>query len=86
MEGLGRIFQKNDESGDIYGLCLYGAYFPISHQKFVDNVILFGLPTWIEVKRMGRILHFFMQASVTVVNTNKSKEKYLQLPANGSSG
>jgi len=60
MEGLGRMFQKDDESGDIYGLHLYGAYFPISHQKFVDDVILFGLPTWIEVKGMGRILHLFM--------------------------
>lgn len=65
------MFQKSDESGHIYGLHLYGAYLPISHQKFVDDVILFCLTTLIEVKTMGKILHFFMKASVTIVNTKK---------------
>jgi len=56
MEGHGRMFQKDDELGQIYGICPYGAYLPISHQQFVEDIILFGLPTWIEVKIMGRIV------------------------------
>ena len=50
------MFQKIGESRYIYDLRLYGVDLPLTHKQFVDDIILFGLPTKREVKRMGWIL------------------------------
>jgi len=45
MEGLGRIIQKPYSLGHFHGLWLYGKEYPILHQKYVDDVVLYGLRT-----------------------------------------
>lgn len=44
-EGLGRYLKKERAANKIKGLRLWGNELPITHQQFVDDIMLFGEPT-----------------------------------------
>jgi len=71
-EGLGRYFKKEQRERKIKGLRLWGNNLPITHQQFVDDIMLFCEATIKEVRNMKRILDLFMEASGMEVNKEKS--------------
>eukprot|EP00253_Pinus_taeda_P033403 PITA_33403 len=71
-EGLGRFFKKEQRERRIKGLKLWGSNIPITHQQFVDDIMLFCEATVKEVKGIKRILDTFMEASGMEVNKEKS--------------
>eukprot|EP00253_Pinus_taeda_P028709 PITA_28709 len=71
-EGLGRFIKKQREANKIKGLKLWGNNLPLTHQQFVDDIMLFGEPTVKEVKHLRRILDLFAEASGLEINREKS--------------
>eukprot|EP00253_Pinus_taeda_P009011 PITA_09011 len=71
-EGLGRFIKKEREANRIKGLKLWGNNLPLTHQQFVDDIMLFGEPTVKEVKHLRRILDLFAEASGLEINRDKS--------------
>eukprot|EP00253_Pinus_taeda_P029015 PITA_29015 len=71
-EGLGRFFKKEQRERRIKGLKLWGRNLPITHQQFVDDIMLFCEATVKEVKGIKRILDIFMEAPGMEVNKEKS--------------
>eukprot|EP00253_Pinus_taeda_P021290 PITA_21290 len=71
-EGLGRFIKKEREANRIKGLKLWGNNLPLTHQQFVDDIMLFGEPTVKEVKHLRRILDLFAKASGLEINMDKS--------------
>eukprot|EP00253_Pinus_taeda_P010385 PITA_10385 len=73
MEGLGRAIKIAKAEGRIQGikLTLHGA--ANTHQQFVDNKMLQGLPTVTEAKTIKQILNDFAMAASIEVSLNKSK-------------
>ena len=71
-KGLGRYFKKELQESKIKGLRLWGNNLPITHQQFVDDIMLFGEATLIEVRNMKRILDLFVEASGMEINKEKS--------------
>eukprot|EP00253_Pinus_taeda_P025237 PITA_25237 len=72
VEGLGRFLKKEQRERIIKGLKLWGSNIPITHQQFVDDIMLFCEATVKEVKGIKRILDTFMEASGMEVNKEKS--------------
>jgi len=54
------------------GIRVWGNDLPITHQQFVDDIMLFYVVSLKEVKRMKYILDLFMEASCTHINKEKS--------------
>eukprot|EP00253_Pinus_taeda_P035256 PITA_35256 len=71
-EGLGRFIKKERETNRIKGLKLWGNNLPLTHQQFVDDIMLFGEPTVKEVRHLRRILDLFAEASGLEINRDKS--------------
>eukprot|EP00253_Pinus_taeda_P035368 PITA_35368 len=71
-EGLGRFFKKEQRERKIRGLKLWGSNLPITHQQFVDDIMLFCEATIKEVKGIKRIMDIFMEALGMKVNKEKS--------------
>eukprot|EP00253_Pinus_taeda_P011623 PITA_11623 len=71
-EGLGRFIKKEREANRIKGLKLWGNNLPLTHQRFVDDIMLFGEPTVKQVKHLRRILDLFAEASGLEINRDKS--------------
>eukprot|EP00253_Pinus_taeda_P036048 PITA_36048 len=71
-EGLGRFIKKEREANRIKGLKLWGNNLPLTHQQFVDDIMLFGEPTVKEVKHLRRNLDLFVDASGLEINRDKS--------------
>jgi len=71
-EGLGRYFKKELQENKIKGLRLWGNNLPITHQQFVDDIMLFGEATLKEVRNIKRILDLFVEASGMEINKEKS--------------
>lgn len=71
-EGLGRFIAKEREAKRIKALQLWGNNIPLTHQQFVDDIMLFGEPTVKEVRHLKRILDLFSEASGLEVNREKS--------------
>eukprot|EP00253_Pinus_taeda_P014726 PITA_14726 len=72
-EGLGRFIKRERESGKIKGLKLWGHNLCLTHQQFVDDIMLFGEPTVKEVKHLRKILDIFAEASGLEINKDKSR-------------
>jgi len=51
-DGLGRYFKKEMRERKIKGLRLWGNNLPITHQQFVDDIMLFYEVSLKEVKRV----------------------------------
>jgi len=71
-EGLGRYFKKELREKKIKGLRLWGNNLPITHQQFVDDIMLFCEVSIKEVRNVKRILDPFMEASGMEINKEKS--------------
>lgn len=71
-EGLERYFKKEPRYRKIKGLKPWGNNLPITHQQFVDDIMLFCALSLREVKRVKQILDLFMEASGTEINKDKS--------------
>eukprot|EP00253_Pinus_taeda_P031307 PITA_31307 len=71
-EGLGRYIKKERAANKIKGLKLWGNELPLTHQQFVDDIMLFGEPTVKEVRQLKKILDLFSEASGLEINRDKS--------------
>eukprot|EP00253_Pinus_taeda_P013830 PITA_13830 len=71
-EGLGHLIKKEREANRIKGLKLWGNNLPLTHQQFVDDIMLFREPTVKEVRHLRRILDLFAEASSLEINRDKS--------------
>jgi len=71
-EGLGRYFKKELRERRIKGLRLWGNNLPITHQQFVDDIMLFCEVSIKEVRGVKRIVDLFMEASSMEINKEKS--------------
>lgn len=71
-EGLGRIIRRELREKRIKGLKPWGNNLAITHQQFVDDIMLFGEVTIKEVRMIKKVLDIFMKASGMEVNKEKS--------------
>eukprot|EP00253_Pinus_taeda_P016827 PITA_16827 len=71
-KGLGRYIKKERAANKIKGLKLWGNDLPLTHQQFVDDIMLFREPTVKEVRQLKRILDLFAEASGLEINRDKS--------------
>jgi len=72
MEGLGRTIKKAKVLGKIKGLHLTENGQALTHQRFVDDTMLQGIPTVKEATTYKKILNDFASASGMEVNLSKS--------------
>eukprot|EP00253_Pinus_taeda_P011292 PITA_11292 len=72
FKGLGRYIKKERAANKIKGLKLWGNELPLTHQQFVDDIMLFGEPTVKEVRQLKKILDLFTEASGLEINRDKS--------------
>eukprot|EP00253_Pinus_taeda_P015299 PITA_15299 len=72
VEGLGKYLKQERVDGNIKGLRLWGNDLPITHQQFVDDIMLFGEPTVREVRNLKKALDLFAEASGMEINKDKS--------------
>eukprot|EP00253_Pinus_taeda_P004744 PITA_04744 len=73
MEGLGRAIKSTKEEGKIQGLKLFGNRQDLTHQQFVDDTMLLGIPIVKEAQAYKQILQDFAIAAGTEVSLSKSK-------------
>lgn len=73
IEGLGRAIIATKEEGRIQGLRLTRNRDTVTHQQFVDDTMLQGIPTVKEAKAFKQILNEFSMAAGTEVSLSKSK-------------
>eukprot|EP00253_Pinus_taeda_P019798 PITA_19798 len=71
-EGLGRYLKQERIIDNIKGLRLWGNELPITHQQFVDDIMLFGEPTVREVRNLKKALDLFAEAYGMEINKEKS--------------
>jgi len=72
MEGLGQSIKHAKETGKIQGLQLSKNGQALTHQQFVDDTMLQGIPTVKEVLAYKKIMSDFAMASGMAVNLSKS--------------
>eukprot|EP00253_Pinus_taeda_P015206 PITA_15206 len=73
MEGLGRVIKSTSAEGRIQGLKLTIDGAASTHQQFVDDTMLQGIPMVKEAKAFKQILNNFAMAVGTEVRLDKSK-------------
>eukprot|EP00253_Pinus_taeda_P035878 PITA_35878 len=73
MEGLGRSIKNSKEVAKIKGLQVSNNGQALTHQQFVDDTMLQGIPTVKEALAYKQILSDFAMASGMEVNLSKSK-------------
>eukprot|EP00253_Pinus_taeda_P028277 PITA_28277 len=71
-EGLGRIIKREIRKKKIRGLKPRGKNLAITHQQFVDDIMLFGEVSIRDVRAIKEILDLFMEASGMEINKEKS--------------
>lgn len=72
-EGLGRYFKKELRERNIQGLRLWGNQTTVTHQQFVDDIMIYCKASMKEVRRIKKILEVFMEGSRIEVNNEKSR-------------
>lgn len=80
-EGLGRLIKAHVAARKLQGLRLWGPQLPLTHQQFVDDILLFCMATLKECKAILNILEVFMDASRTQINNDKSNIYFFNCPA-----
>jgi len=73
MEGLGRAIKMANVEGRIQGIKLTLDGEANTHQQFVDDTMLQGIPTVREARAIKNILNEFAMAAGTEVSLNKFK-------------
>eukprot|EP00253_Pinus_taeda_P008253 PITA_08253 len=71
-EGVGRYIKKELWERKIKGPQIWGNNLPITHQQFVDDIMLFCTVSLREVETIKWLLDLFMEASSTQINKEKS--------------
>lgn len=72
MEGLSRSIKSATTTGEITGLKPFENFPTSTHQQFVDNTLLHGIPTIKKAKAYKHILEDFGEASGVEINHSKS--------------
>jgi len=72
-ESLGRLVKAQVSKDQIKGLRICGKDIPVSHQQFVDDVMLYGQATLKEAQRIIKSLSQFSRASRMEINKGKSE-------------
>lgn len=70
-DGLGRLIKAIVNSGKLKGLRLWGEELTITHQQFLDDVMMYSQSNLKEVKKLLEILEEFTKASGTKINKDK---------------
>lgn len=78
-EGLGRYIKKELRDNNIQGLQLWGTRTTVTHQQFVDDIMIYCKATLREVKRIKKILEIFMEATGMEVNKDKSRTFFFNI-------
>lgn len=73
MEGLGKAIKMENVEGRIQGLKLTLDGAASTHQQFVDDTMLQGIPMGREVKAFKKILNDFAMVASTELSLDKSK-------------
>ena len=73
MEGLGRAIEMANVEGWIQGSKPTANGEANTHQQFVDDTMMQGIPTVKEARAIKHILNDFAMAAGTKVSLNKSK-------------
>ena len=73
MEGLGRSIKHAKVVRKVKGIQLFGDCQALTHQQFVDDTMLQGIPMVKEALAYKKILIYFSMASGMEVNLSKSK-------------
>eukprot|EP00253_Pinus_taeda_P011000 PITA_11000 len=71
-EGLGRYIKKELRERNVKGLRLWGNRILVTHQQFVDDIMIFYKVSLREVQKVKEILEIFMDTSGTEINKEKS--------------
>eukprot|EP00253_Pinus_taeda_P030337 PITA_30337 len=71
-DGLGRIIKRETRRNKLRGLKLWGNNLTITHQQFVDDIMLFGEVSLREVRIIKEVLETFSEASGMEINKEKS--------------
>lgn len=73
VEGLGRLVKAQVSREQIKYLQICGEDIPVSHQQFIDDVMLYGQATMKEAQIIIKSLSQFSKASGMEINKDKSK-------------
>ena len=79
-EGLGHLIKHALLSQDLRGISIYGTS-DITHQRFVDDNMLFGHPSVHEAHSIKVVLDTFSLALGTTINTVKSQIFFFHTPS-----
>eukprot|EP00253_Pinus_taeda_P026566 PITA_26566 len=71
-DGLGRIIKRESRRNKLRGLKLWGNNLVITHQQFVDDIMLFGEVSLREVRIIKEVLDVFTEASGMEITKEKS--------------
>lgn len=78
IEGLGRYIKKEVRENNLNGIKIWGNNLPITHQQFVDDIMLFCKLSLRQARRVKAILDLYMTASGTQINNDKSCTYFFQ--------
>eukprot|EP00253_Pinus_taeda_P015690 PITA_15690 len=79
-EGLGRIIKREIRKKKIRGLKPWGNNLAITHQQFVDDIMLFREVSIKEVRAIKEVLEIFMEALRMEINKEKSYKFIFNTP------
>lgn len=79
-EGPSRLLHSAISSHSLKGISLHGL-FPLSHQQFFDDTMLFGHPSVQEASALLDLLNLFSEASGTSINAAKSHLFFFNTPS-----
>ena len=71
-EGLGRYIKNEAQESRIRDLGIWGNDLAITHQQFVDDIMLFCQVSLREARGIKEIMNTFMEASGSQINNQKS--------------
>ena len=80
-EGLGRYIKAAVLEGSLKGIPLHNLHLTPSHSQFVDDTLLMNTPTVREATKLTSILSDFSEASGLLLNLDKSKLYFFNMPA-----
>jgi len=72
IDGLCRLIKARVNSGKLKGLRLWGEKLTITHQQFVDDIVMYGQANLKEAKQLLEILEDFTKASGIEINKDKT--------------
>lgn len=81
VEGLGRYVKAKVQEGQFKGLRMWGNDLPLTHQQFVDHIMMFFQNTLKEARSLLAILKDFMNASRIHINKYKSDIFFFNITA-----